>query len=115
MVILEFKISGQELTTTAVHTQPVSFTKGVYETLFDPGTDDFWANADGKIYAVFRGNRGGRHEVKLTDFQCTIPQETLSCDWFTVGLYVKDGKKIFPTVYAGQIFVRDGTITTLPG
>lgn len=115
MIILELAVKGQKLTTTEVKTVPVAFTKGVYEVLFTP-SDDFWSGeADGHITAVFRGNMGGRHEVPLTDYQCSIPQDALGCNWFTIGLYFKQDKRIYPTEYTGFFFVRDGVITTLPG
>ena len=115
MVVLEFTVQGQELITTAVTTQPVAFTKGVYEILVNPA-DAFWSGeADGHIIAVFRGNIGGRHEVPLSDYQCSIPQDALGCNWFTVGLYYKQDKRIYPTEYTGLFHVRDGAITTLPG
>ena len=110
MADLEFTLTGQKLRTTKV-SETVQYTNGVYECFFEP-MDTFWEDAP-EIVAEFVPNQGFPIKVPCVDWQCKIPAEAVRADWFTVGVFSRDGKKIFPTNYCGRFRVLPGTITVL--
>lgn len=104
--LLQFRLEGQTISTAATQLL-VEFSRNVYEFFFEP-CDDFW-ESNREFFAVFKPSFGQMVIRKLEDWQCVVPVDALTAPWVQVGVYAKDGNKIFPTSWSSRLAVADGT------